>query len=57
MAKALAATPLAAIKRRRETDTDTEADLLFDAAQFRENRFCGGFISVEPMPVSEDVND
>src|SRR5262245_9908974 len=57
MAKAPAVTPLAAMKRRRETDTDTEVDLLFDAAQFRENRFCGGFISVEPMPVREDVND
>jgi hypothetical protein len=55
MAKALAATPLAAMKRRRETDID--GDLLFDAARFREKCFRGWFISVEPMPVREHVND
>jgi hypothetical protein len=42
MAKALAATLLAAMKRLRETDTDADGDLLVDAARFKENCFRGG---------------
>src|SRR5262245_45673122 len=45
MAKALAATPRAAMKRRRETDTD--GNLLLGAARFREDCFCGWFICLE----------
>jgi len=55
MANALAATLLAAMKRLRETVTD--GDLLSDAARFREKRFWGGFISVEPKTARADVND
>src|SRR5262245_44101573 len=57
IAKALAATPLAAMKRRRETDTDTDGNLLLGAARFWDNCFCGWFISLEPTPVGEGVND
>jgi hypothetical protein len=55
MAKALAAAPLAARKRRRETDTD--GDLPFSAARLLGDCFCGWLISLEPMSVKEVVND
>src|SRR5262245_17696766 len=44
MAKALAATPLAATKRRRETGTDADRTLLFEGARFREESLCGWFM-------------